>query len=123
MNPFRFWQAGNEKPLLKNQSEIDRLYKKYRISVMLAVLVGYGLAYPLRLALSAVKKPLIDGNIFSATELGAIGLALLYSYAFGKFFNGFLADHANVKRFFATGVLLSALMNILIFKVRFSSGG
>lgn len=116
MNPFRFWQAGKDKPLLQDQSEIDRLYKRYRISLMLAVTVGYGLAYPLRLALSAVKKPLIDGNIFSATELGAIGSALLYSYALGKFFNGFLADHANVKRFFATGVLLSSLMNLLIWQ-------
>ena len=62
MNPFRFWQAGKEKPILQDQSEIDRLYKKYRISVMLAVTIGYGLAYPLRLALSAVKKPLIDGT-------------------------------------------------------------
>lgn len=116
INPFHFWKTGRDKPLLQDQSEIDRLYKKYRLSVMLAVTVGYGLAYPLRLALSALKKPLIDGNVFSATELGAIGSALLYSYAFGKFFNGFLADHANVKRFFATGVLLSSLMNLLIWQ-------
>ena len=116
MNLFNFWKTGTDKPPLQDQSEIDSLYRKYRLSVMLAVTIGYGLAYPLRLALSAMKKSLIDANIFSASELGAIGSALLYSYAFGKFFNGFLADHANVKRFFATGVLLSALMNILIFQ-------
>ncbi len=46
--------------------------------------------------------------------MGSVGAALLYTYAFGKFFNGMLADHANVKIFFATGVLISALINILI---------
>ncbi|MGH6887052.1 MAG: MFS transporter, partial [Geminicoccales bacterium] len=38
--------------------------------------------------------------------------ALFYSYAFGKLVNGFLADHANIKLFFATGVIASALINI-----------
>ncbi len=39
---------------------------------------------------------------------------MLYAYAFGKFFNGILADHANVKRFFVLGVTISALINITI---------
>lgn len=111
-NPFRFFATGPDKPVLKNQEKIDRLYKKYRLHVMLAITVGYGLAYPLRLALNVVKKPLIDSGIFTAMDLGNIGSALLYAYALGKLTNGFLADHANVKRFFAFGVLISALLNI-----------
>jgi OPA family sugar phosphate sensor protein UhpC-like MFS transporter len=59
-----------------------------------------------------VKKPLIDGGIFTPVELGIIGSALFYSYAFGKLTNGFLADHMNLKIFFAFGVLISALINI-----------
>ncbi len=116
VNPFRFWQTGKDKEQILDRTEIDRCYQKLRLSVMVAVTIGYGMAYPLRLALSAVKKPLIDGNIFTASELGSIGSALLYVYACGKFCNGFLADHANVKRFFATGVLLSAMMNLLIYQ-------
>lgn len=111
---LRFFATGPDKPLIENQDEVDSLYKKYRLKVMLAITVGYGLAYPLRLALSAMKKDLIDGDIFSATDLGSIGAALLYTYAFGKFFNGVLADHANVKRFFTFGVIVSALINIII---------
>jgi OPA family sugar phosphate sensor protein UhpC-like MFS transporter len=64
------------------------------------------------LALSMVKKPLIDGGIFTPVELGIIGSALFYTYAFGKLTNGFLADHMNLKFFFAFGVLISALINI-----------
>lgn len=112
---FKFFATGSDRPQIKDEITVNSLYKKYRLKVMLAITVGYGLAYPLRLALSAMKKDLIDQEIFSATELGTVGAALLYAYAFGKFFNGILADHANVKRFFTFGVLISALINILIF--------
>jgi len=109
---FRFFTTGEDKPLIQDKSIIDRLYKKYRLSVMLTITVGYGFAYPLRLALNMVKKPILDAGIFTAMDLGNIGSALLYAYALGKFTNGFLADHANVKRFFTFGVLMSALINI-----------
>lgn len=112
---FKFFATGSDRPQIEDEMTVNSLYKKYRLKVMLAITVGYGLAYPLRLALSAMKKDLIDEEIFSATELGTVGAALLYAYAFGKFFNGILADHANVKRFFTIGVLISALINILIF--------
>ena len=59
-----------------------------------------------------VKKPLIDGGIFTADDLGMIGSALFYSYAAGKLINGFVSDHANARQFFAIGLLLSALCNI-----------
>ncbi len=109
---LKFFAVGEDKPLLEDQQETDSLYKRSRISVMLAITIGYGIAYTCRLGLSVVKKPLIDGGIFSAYDLGVIGSGLLYGYAFGKLSNGFLADHANVKRFFAFGVLVSALINL-----------
>ncbi|MGB5847836.1 MAG: MFS transporter [Ignavibacteriaceae bacterium] len=113
-NPFKFFATGSDIAPIQDGNVVDSLYKKYRFRVMIAITVGYGLAYPLRLALSAMKKDLIDEGMFSASELGSIGAALLYSYAFGKFFNGILADHANVKRFFTVGVLISAIINIII---------
>ena len=97
---------------LEDAGLIDRIYKRKRILVMLAITIGYGISYTCRLGLSVVKKPLIDGGIFLADELGMIGSAIFYSYAFGKLVNGFLADHANMKRFLAFGVLVSALLNI-----------
>ncbi|MDB5452961.1 MAG: transporter, partial [Caulobacteraceae bacterium] len=71
-----------------------------------------GLSYTCRVAIGVVKKPLIDTGVFTAADLGLIGSALFYTYAFGKLTNGFLADHTNAKRFFAIGLLLSALCNI-----------
>ncbi len=70
--------------------------------------------YTCRLALSIVKKPLIDNGVYPVEELGSIGAALFYGYAFGKFFNGFLADHIPPKIFFALGLALSATMNLFM---------
>jgi len=109
---LKFFAAGEEAPLIEDQVLVNSLYKKYRLQVMLAITVGYGVVYTCRLALSVVKKPLIDGEVFSAEELGIIGSAIFYTYAFGKLTNGFLADHSNIKRFFSFGVLVSALINI-----------
>ena len=111
-NPFRFFAAAQEKPLIQDPQLIDRLYRRHRISIMITLTLGYGIAYMCRLGLSVVKKPLIDGGIFSADDLGVIGSAIFYGYAFGKLVNGFLADHANIKRFLTAGVLLSAVVNI-----------
>jgi len=112
MNPFRGFLTGVDRPAIEDGQLIDSLYKRHRMRIMLAITIGYGLVYTCRLALSMVKKPLIDNGIFTPVELGIIGSALFYTYAFGKLTNGFLADHMNLKIFFAFGVLISALLNI-----------
>jgi MFS transporter, OPA family, sugar phosphate sensor protein UhpC len=43
-----------------------------------------------------------------------IGSAFFYTYAFGRLTNGFLADHANIKRFYPAGLLISAIINLLM---------
>ncbi len=111
-NPLQFFAQAPAKPLITDSLQIDRSYKSNRFRIMMAITVGYGIAYTCRLPLSVVKKPLIDGGILDAAELGMVGSALFYGYAFGKLTNGFLADHADIKKFFATGVLLSALVNL-----------
>lgn len=109
---FGFFATGADVPVLEDKAKVDSLFKKYRLSIILTLTLGYGFAYPLRLAMSIVKKPLLDAEIFTASELGMIGSALFYVYAIAKLTNGFLADHANVRRFFAVGVLLSSIVNL-----------
>ena len=108
---LRFFATGPDQPQLTDAGTVDALYRKHRLRVMLAITLGYGVIYTCRLALGVVKKPLIDAGIFGPAELGLIGSALFYTYAIGKLTNGFLADHANMKKFLAAGFLLSALCN------------
>ncbi len=97
-----------------NVDDVDALYRRHRIRVMLAITLGYGFIYTCRLGLSIVKKPLIDGNIFTVEELGLIGSALFYAYACGKFFNGFLSDHFRPRLFFSFSIFASALINLFM---------
>ena len=56
----------------------------------------------------------IEEGIFSETELGIIGAVLFFTYAVGKFTNGFLADRSNINRFMSTGLLVTALVNLFL---------
>lgn len=109
---FAAFAAGPAAVAITDRGQVDTLYRRHRFRVLVAITIGYAFAYTCRLALSVVKKPLIDEGIFTPIELGMIGAALFYAYAFGKLVNGFLADHANMKVFFAFGLLLSAFANI-----------
>jgi OPA family sugar phosphate sensor protein UhpC-like MFS transporter len=93
---------------------IDAQFRRHRIRVMLAITLGYGFIYTCRLGLSIVKKPLIDGGIFSVEELGMIGSALFYAYACGKFVNGFLSDHFKPRLFFSMSIFMSAVINLFM---------
>jgi OPA family sugar phosphate sensor protein UhpC-like MFS transporter len=96
---------------LQDAAEIDKIFRKHRLRIIIAMTFGYGFYYTCRLGLSVVKKPLIDGGILTPEQLGQIGAAMFYGYAFGKFVNGFLADHLNVRKLFVIGLVLSALCN------------
>lgn len=109
---FAGFRPTPDAPILADEGLIAELYRRHRFRVMVAVTLAYDLSYTCRLAIGVVKKPLIDEGIFTASELGTIGAALFYAYAFGKLFNGFLADHANVRRFLSLGIFVSALCNI-----------
>ncbi len=101
---------------MANEAElkIDREYRNRRIRVMVAITLGYSFYYVCRLGLSVAKKPLIDCGILNAEELGNIGSAIFLGYAFGKFINGFMADHVDVRKLFIGGLFFSCLCNLLM---------
>jgi len=106
--------SHNVVPGVMDQQQINRLYRTSRIKVMIAITMGYGFYYVCRLGLSVVKKPLLDNGIYTPEDLGKIGAAIFYGYAFGKFVNGFIADHIDVKRFFLLGLILSIGCNLVM---------
>ena len=83
-------------------------------ATFLSATAGYGIYYVCRLSLNVVKKPIVEEGIFSETELGIIGAVLFFTYAIGKFTNGFLADRSNIRRFMSTGLLITALANLCL---------
>ena len=100
----------------------QKLFKKYGFQSFLAGTIGYSLYYVCRTTLNVVKKPILDDGMLDATQLGLIGSTLLFAYAIGKFVNGFLADHCNIKRFMATGLIVSAAANLIMGILGIASG-
>lgn len=90
------------------------VYRSLRNRTFWGATAAYSLYYVCRMSLSVVKQPLIDEGVLSAGELGIIGSALLFVYAVGKFMNGFIADYCNIRRFMATGLLVSAIINLIM---------
>lgn len=102
------------KMLSEDEAEQKKYYKKLRWSSFLAGTIGYSLYYVCRTSLNVVKQPILESELLNAHQLGIIGSILLFSYAIGKFVNGFLADHCNIKRFMATGLAISTLANLSV---------
>lgn len=94
--------------------EVKSVYRKMRNRTFWGATAAYSLYYVCRMTMGIVKQPLIDDGIFTAGQLGIIGSAMLFVYAFGKFLNGFIADYCNIKRFMATGLLVSAAINFVM---------
>ena len=91
-----------------------RYHRSLALQSFVAGTLGYSLYYVCRTSLNVMKKPIIDSGMLDAAELGIIGSALLFAYAIGKLVNGFIADHCNIKRFMATGLLVSTLASLIM---------
>ncbi len=95
-----------------DSDRVDETWRKKRFQAFLAGTFAYALYYVCRLSMGVMKQPLIDAGLLSATQLGIVGACLYWCYAVGKFVNGFLADGSNIKRFMATGLIISVAMNL-----------
>lgn len=110
----KFYGISEPAPLRQdlNEAEQKKFHRSLAFQSFVAGTLGYSLYYVCRTSLNVMKKPILDSGMLDATQLGVIGSALLFAYAIGKLVNGFIADHCNIKRFMATGLLVSTLANL-----------
>lgn len=114
MSLFSFYRISKPSKSTVPQEQVDSTYKSLRSRTFWGATIAYSLYYVCRMSINVVKQPLIDEGVLTAGELGLIGSALLFVYAVGKFMNGFIADYCNIRRFMATGLFISALVNLLL---------
>ena len=108
---FRISKPSQEKV---PDEKVRETYKKLRNNTFWGATAAYSLFYLCRLSMGVVKKPIIDEGLFSASELGVIASAFYFVYAIGKFLNGFMADYCNVRRYMATGLVISSVINLIM---------
>ena len=114
MGLYSFYRISKPSAARVPQDKEADVYKSLKRKTFWGVTVAYSLYYVCRLSLSVIKQPLIDEGVLTAGQLGLIGSALFFVYAVGKFVNGFIADYCNIRRFMATGLFISAVVNLLM---------
>lgn len=114
MSLFSFYRISKPSGDKVEEEKVDSAYRILRNRTFWGATIAYSLYYVCRMSINVVKQPLIDEGVLTAGELGIIGSALLFVYAVGKFMNGFIADYCNIRRFMATGIFISALVNLIL---------
>ena len=122
MSLYTFYRISKPSQDKVPDIQVQTVYKRLRRSTFWGATIAYSLYYVCRLSLSVVKQPIIDSELMTAGQLGIIGSALLFVYAVGKFMNGFIADYCNIRRFMATGLAVSALVNLVMGTLGFLHG-
>lgn len=111
---FDFYKMSAPSATKVAPENTDKVWKRARFQTFVAITLGYALYYVCRMSMGVMKQPIIDAGLLNATQLGIIGACLYWTYAVGKLVNGFLADSSNIKRFMATGLILSVAANFLM---------
>ena len=122
MGLYKFYRISKPAAERVAESEVGKTYRTLRNRTFWGATAAYSLFYVCRLSMGVVKKPLIDEGLFSAAELGVIASAFYFVYAIGKFVNGFIADYCNVRRYMATGLAISSVINLLMGLIGLGNG-
>ncbi len=111
---LRIFQPSPPAPVtLTEPAEIAERYRYWQWRVLLASIVGYATFYFVRKNLS-IAMPAMEHNL----GIGKANLGLFLTlhgllYGVSKFANGFLADRSNARVFLVTGLVASALLNVM----------
>ena len=97
---------------IQDSEKVDSMYKHWRLRMFYSCFIGYTIFYLCKKNIAVALPGIMDEFHYSATELGLLGSSLYLTYGIGKFVNGVLADGSDVRKFFPTALLMTALANI-----------
>ncbi|WJE16279.1 glycerol-3-phosphate transporter [Halobacillus sp. ACCC02827] len=95
------------------EERIDEEYKKLRFQVFMGIFLGYAGYYLIRKNFT-LAIPYLTEEGFSKGELGVALSAISIAYGISKFVMGTVSDRSNARYFLATGLILSAIINLLM---------
>ncbi|MEN8254958.1 MAG: MFS transporter, partial [Verrucomicrobiota bacterium] len=112
MGIFGLLKPAPDAPRIVDGDEIRKGYRYWRFRSIYSVLVGYTGYYFVRKSL-AVAMPAIEHEFnIPKAQLGLILTAFGITYGISKFINGFAGDRSNPRYFMATGLVVSAIINV-----------
>ena len=112
MNLLSFLSPAEDLPVTKNQEEINKDYKYWRLRIFYSIYLGYAVFYFTRKSVT-FALPFIEKDLgFTRAELGFLATVLYLSYGFSKFISSILSDQSNPRYFMAFGLILTGIINI-----------
>ncbi|SKB76753.1 MFS transporter [Macellibacteroides fermentans] len=88
-------------------------FKYWQTRTIVATMIGYALFYFVRKNLS-IAMPAMQADLgITKTELGLFLTLHGLIYGLSKFINGFIGDRVNARYFMVTGLVLSAICNVV----------
>lgn len=114
---FGFFKPAPHQERL-SEEKVDSEYKKLRLQVFLGIFIGYAGYYLIRKNFS-LAIPYLTEEGFTKGELGLALSAISIAYGISKFVMGTVSDRSNARYFLATGLILSAIINLMIGMVPF----
>jgi sugar phosphate permease len=110
-------------PPIKDEALMRQSYRRWRVRMMVSMLIGYASFYLVRKNFSMAMPVFLEELNMSRTDLGIILSAFSILYGAGKFVNGMLADRANARWFMVIGLTGAALANFALIGVGFAIYG
>lgn len=109
---FEFFKEPPVQEVTGSEEEIKNKYSHWRLRMFYSCFIGYTTFYMCKKNIAVALPGLTKEFGYTNTELGLLGSSLYLTYAFGKFVNGILADRSDVRKFFPTALIMSALSNL-----------
>ncbi|MDR3190508.1 MAG: MFS transporter [Lactobacillaceae bacterium] len=94
--------------------KVAKSYKFHQIGVLLSICVGYIGYYVIRLIFTTEQNDIMQQYHFSHAEIGLVLSCFGVGYGISKLFMGALSDKSNPNRYLATGLFLSAILNVFL---------
>ncbi len=93
---------------------VKKKYNYWQWRTLIILMIGYALFYFVRKNFS-ITMPALEAELgISKVKLGLFLTLHGIIYGLSRFINGFIADRVSRKKMMATGLFLSALVNIFI---------
>ncbi len=89
-------------------------YNKWRIRILISIIVGYGMYYLCRQNLSMIMPAYMQEFGYSKDDMGSILSIAAFTYGVGKFVNGHLSDKSNARYFMPLGLATSAIVTLCL---------
>lgn len=92
--------------------KIARSYRWHQTGVIAALCIGYIGYYIIRLIFTTEQNDIMRQYGFTTAEVGLVLSCFGIGYGISKLFMGALSDKSNTIRYLATGLIISAVLNI-----------